>query len=80
MISPRIAALEKQCAERGKQHIASHTMYDYHQAALTRYANLPQWEKTARSMAYAIENMDVYVYDDDRIGAYHQSVPVVCEH
>ncbi len=73
MRSERIARLEKACAERGKARVVSHFQKDYHNAALTLFAELPQWEKTARAMAYAIENMDIYAYAEDGIGGrvYH---------
>jgi len=68
MKSERIAALEQACAERGRQRIPAHFRRDYHAAALTRFAELEPWEKTARSMAYAIENQEIYARGDDRIG------------
>lgn len=73
MITERIAKLEKECAERGKNMPRTHFEVDYHASASGQFANCPQWELTARSMAYAIENMDVFVCDDDRIGGriYH---------
>jgi len=71
----RIARLEKECVERVKSGIKSHFQADYHAAALTKFAGLEQWEKIARSMAYAIVNQDIHVEDDDRIGGrtYHQN-------
>lgn len=68
MISERIAKLEKECAKRGRSGIRPHFQEDYHQAGLTQFAGCERWEKTARSMAYAIENMDVYTAESDRIG------------
>ena len=74
MISERIAKLEKLTADRGRNMPWSHFDVDHHDAANNKFASCPQWEKTARAMAYAIENMDVFAYDDDRIGGriYHK--------
>jgi formate C-acetyltransferase len=73
MITERIARLEKLSAERGKNMPWSHFDVDHHYAALNQFADCPQWEKTARAMAYAIENMNVYAYEEDGIGGriYH---------
>lgn len=68
MISERIAKLEKECARRGTAGIRGHFQHDLHTAAKTMFQDLPQWEKVARSMAYAVENMEVYVSETDRIG------------
>ena len=78
MLSPRIAELEKECARRGTAGIKGHFQYDLHTAAKTMFGDLPQWEKVARSMAYAVENMDVYVSETDRIGGrvYYNEDPV----
>ena len=73
MISERIAELEKACLKRAQSGIVSHFAKDYHASALTMFADCPQWEKTARAMAYAIVNQDIYVEKYDRIGGrvYH---------
>ena len=79
MLSPRIAEMERQCAQRGQNKPESHFMKDYHASALTLYKDCPQWEKTARAMAYAIVNQDVYICEGDRIGGriYHgEEAPV----
>ena len=68
MLSERIAKLEKECARRGTAGIRGHFQHDLHTAAKTMFQDLPQWEKVARSMAYAVENMEVYVSETDRIG------------
>ena len=68
MISDRIRLLEQQCTQRGREMPPAHFEIDYHHAALTRFADCPLWEKTARAMAYAIVNQDVIICDDDRIG------------
>ena len=75
MITERIAKLEQLSAARGKSGIPSHFMKDYHQSAQTLFSNCPLWEKLAKAMAYAIENQDVYVHEDDRIGGrvYHET-------
>lgn len=68
MLSERIRHLQQTCIERGKQGRPSHFGEDYHSCALTTFSGLPHWEKLARAMAYAIENQDVWAYEDDRIG------------
>ncbi len=68
MPSSRIAELEKQCALRGQNAVPSHFQKDYHASALTLFKDCPQWEKTARAMAYAIVNQDVEVLPGDTIG------------
>lgn len=81
MKSQRITEIEKLCAERGKSGVISHFFEDYHTAGRTIFAGLPQWEKTARAMAYAIENQAVYAYPEDRLGGrvYHTNeLPVTC--
>lgn len=68
MKTERIELLEQTCKKRGIESMTTHFMVDYHSSALGRFANLPHWEKLARAMAYAIENQDVFAYDDDRLG------------
>ena len=68
MPSPRIKEMEKQCALRGQQKPVSHFQKDYHAAALTLFKDCPQWEKTARAMAYAIVNQEAEVLPGDTIG------------
>ena len=46
----------------------THFSVDCHGAALGRFSELPHWEKLAKSMAFAIENQDVFAYENDRIG------------
>lgn len=70
MKSDRIVQLEKDALGRGAQQIPSHFQVDLHHAAQTEFAHLPQWEKIARSMAYAMANQDVRVYPEDRIGGH----------
>lgn len=73
MKSQRIFDLEKVCAQRGQSRISSHFLEDYHSSARTKFSHCEQWEKAARAMAYAIENQEIYVYPEDRIGGrvYH---------
>ena len=40
---------------------------DLHYAATELYADLPRWEKQARSMAYAVVNQDVHIKPYDKI-------------
>lgn len=68
MITKRIKTLQQVASLRGKAGQKTHFFKDYHTAGLTTYQNYPLWEKTARAMAYAIENQDVWAYEDDKIG------------
>ena len=68
MITDRIKQLETLCAQRATEENINHFQNDYHTAALTQFKDLPLWEKAARSMAYAIEQMEVYAHPEDRIG------------
>lgn len=68
MITKRIMDLQSVSEERGKEGKIAHFSKDYHNSAKTLYKDCPQWEKTARAMAYAIASQDVYVYPEDRIG------------
>jgi len=68
MISERIQSMEKISRERGISGMPTHFEKDYHSSALGIYKDLPHWERLARSMAYAIENQEVFAYPDDRIG------------
>ena len=80
MISERIKRLETACAKRGLENAPAHFIKDYHYAGVMLYAELPLWEKIARSMAYAVVNQDVLVYEDDGLGgrAYHMcEAPIV---
>jgi len=67
-MTERIKRLHQQSKERGTDGMPSRFLVNLHGAALGRFADLPHDEKLARSMAYAIENMDVFAYEDDRIG------------
>ena len=73
MISERIKRMEKDTAERGRHMPEDHFRYDYHYAGLNLYNDCPLWEKTARAMAYAIANQDIFLHEDDTIGGrvYH---------
>lgn len=79
MKTSRIADMEIKSDLRGRSGIKAHFQADYHEAALTRFADCPVWEKTARSMAYAIVNQEIYIDEQDRIGGrvYHlNEIPV----
>ena len=79
MISERIKDLAKSGAQRGRENPLTHFNRDYHYAALNLYADLPLWEKLARSMAYAIESQDVWAYAEDGIGGriyYFNEAPI----
>ena len=68
MITPRIKNLQNLCKIRGKESKPSHFEKDYHYAALNLYSNLTHSFKLAHSMAYAIKNIDVWAYKEDKIG------------
>lgn len=68
MITKRIIDLQIISEQRGKASQVGHFSKDYHNSAKTLYKDCPQWEKTARAMAYAIANQNVYAYAEDRIG------------
>ena len=79
MISERIKDLAKSGAQRGRENPLTHFNRDYHYAALNLYADLPLWEKLARSMAYAIESQEVWAYAEDGIGGriyYFNEAPI----
>ena len=79
MISQRISELHDICRERGKVSLPSYYERDYNAAALGMYAHLPHEEKLARSIAYAIANQPIYVFEEDRIGGrvyYKREQPV----
>ncbi|MBQ7089739.1 MAG: pyruvate formate lyase family protein [Clostridia bacterium] len=67
-MTERIKQLQEQCKKRGEAGFPCHFQADLHESALGRFASLPHREKLARAMGYAIENMDVFAYEDDRIG------------
>ena len=84
MISNRIVELQKECSYRGKNPERTHFDRDYHYAGLNLFSNLNHSLKIAESMAYAISNMDVYVYENDRLGGrtYHfneEPIEIKCE-
>lgn len=67
MLSNRIQNLQQNSRQRGKVGQINHFYKDYHTSAQTLYKDLPLWEKSARAMAYAIKNLDVYAYPNDNI-------------
>jgi len=74
MITVRIRKLQKDCLARYKAATDSCILPHYHAAARERFSALPQWEKTARAMAYAISQIPVIVCPEDRLGGriYHK--------
>ena len=68
MVTDRIKGLEELSRKRGIEGKETHFTADYQKGLLELYAELPTWERIARSMAYAIKNQDVFAYDGDRIG------------
>ncbi len=79
LITERVKQLYKQSVERAKRGEVSHFDRDYHYSALTLFDKLPLWEKTARAMAYAITNQDVWAYENDNVGGriyFNRELPV----
>ena len=68
MISERIIKLQQECSLRGKNPKRAHFDKDYHYTGMNLFNNLPHHLKLAKSMAYAIEEIDVWAYQDDMIG------------
>ena len=68
MLSKRIEALKEKALLRGKEGYPTHFDYDYNYALLSIYQEEPLYRRLAKSMAYAINNQDVIVYEDDTIG------------
>ncbi len=68
MITQRITEMEKAMVIRKSKPRSNHFGYDYHTSALGKFKNLARWEKTARAMAYAIVNQDVFALENDRVG------------
>ena len=66
-ISERMQALFARSREVAKKPPQNTFNYDFHYAARNMYAELPRWEKLARSMAYAVTNQEVMVEADDKI-------------
>ena len=65
--SKRIEKLFAASRERAKKEQHDTFIKDVHYAANNLYTDLEKWERIARSMAWAIENQQVYVDADDRI-------------
>ncbi|MBE5767827.1 MAG: hypothetical protein E7335_11870 [Clostridiales bacterium] len=68
MKTERIAALEELHLKRSPRPLVTRFAIDYHYAGLHLYSDLPLWEKAARSMAYAIDQLPIFVEETDRIG------------
>ncbi len=64
----RIKRLHELCKQRGKVGMPTRFLADLHESALGRFAKLPHEEKLARAMAYAIEELPVFAYEEDGIG------------
>ena len=63
----RMKMLFEKSRKKAMDPPASSFQYDLHDAAKNRYADLPTWEKQARSMAYAIVNQEIYIDPDDKL-------------
>jgi len=76
MLTKKLEDMRKVSFERAKDPPFGYMAHDFNKAALTMFADLPHWEKAARSMAWAITNQKVYVYPEDNIAGryYHCKV------
>ncbi|MCL2488624.1 MAG: hypothetical protein FWE80_08065 [Oscillospiraceae bacterium] len=63
----RIQQIAADCARNGRCQPQNSFVHDTHTLARTEYADLPQWEKIARSMAEAMVRQEIYISDYDRI-------------
>jgi formate C-acetyltransferase len=70
-VSERISMIQKESKTKGMLKIQSHLAEDIQLSSANQYAHLPQWEKTARSMAYALTHQPVHVEPYDRIIGRH---------
>lgn len=83
MMSDRIVKILEDLKESWTKQPQSHFNHDMHEAANLQYSHLEQWEKIARSMAYAITNQSVYIKPYDKLigRVYHlneKRIDVVC--
>lgn len=71
----RIELVAKSAREHGDNPPQQTFDYDMHKFANEKYAELPQWEKIARSMADAILNQDILIEPQDKIfgRVYHMN-------
>ena len=67
-MNERIKIISEECIARGRSGMPTHFGVDLHSSALGIYKELPHHEKLARSMAYAIVNQPIFVYENDKIG------------
>ena len=66
-ISERMAKVFKRSRELAENPPRNTFLYDIHTSALTKFKDLPRWEKQARAKAYAITNQEIYIEPDDKI-------------
>lgn len=73
-LSERSQILLKESMKKWKCPPANTMTKDYHFAALHSFADLPKWEKIARSKAFALSNQAVRIEPYDRIAGrvYHE--------
>ena len=76
--SERLQKIYEYSAEKGTNPPQEHFNYDMHKAAIEKYADLPRWEKIARSTADAIVNQDIIIEPFDKIigRTYYNGIPV----
>lgn len=65
--SPRIKMLFEESRKKAINPPVTSFTYNIHYAAQNLYAELPKWEKQARSMAYAIANQEVFIEPYDKV-------------
>ena len=66
-ISERMAMIFKESRKKSVSPPITSFTYDLHYAANGIYADLPKWERQARSMAYAVTNQEVFIEPYDKI-------------
>jgi len=75
-LSPRIARFCAASRLRGAAPPATPWRQHFDEAFFGGYAARPYWERYARSMAYALEQEPVYLFDDERlVGMLYQMGP-----
>jgi len=74
LLSERIVRFRDASRERGAGDTFSPRKINQTQAFFELYADLPFWERYARSMGFALENEPVYIFDDERlVGMLYQT-------
>lgn len=67
------------CEARARERHSSPQLEHLTHAFFDLYADLPDWERHARTMAYAIEHEPVYLFEHDLlVGTIYQGCPGAC--